>query len=75
MRMSAPPTLQPLILTPWRCKWSQESLGVAVVGLFGDHGRFGDHQATEIVPPQRQLQVIDAGLANCSTAVQTPASP
>ena len=62
VRMSAPPTLQPLTLTPWRSRCSQKACAVAVVGLLGDHDRLGDHQAAEIVPAQRQLEMIDAGL-------------
>src|ERR1700722_7257822 len=31
-----------------------------VVGFFGDHDGFGDHQTTEIVAAERQLEVINA---------------
>ena len=37
-------------------------LGRRVVGFFGDHRRLGDHQTAEVVTPQGQLEVIDAGL-------------
>jgi hypothetical protein len=37
-----------------------ERSGRRVVGLLGDHHRLGDDQATEVVPPQRQLEVIEA---------------
>ena len=60
VRMSAPPTLQPLTLTPCRARWSQNARAVGVVGLLGDHRRLRDHQAAEVVPAQRQLEVIDA---------------
>ena len=64
VRMSAPPTLQPLILTPCRSQVVAKRLGRRVVGLLGDHRRLGDHQAAEVVAPQRQLEVIDAGFAD-----------
>ena len=41
-----------------------ERLGRRVVGLLGDHGRFGDHQPAEVVAPQRQLEVVDPGVAD-----------
>ena len=37
-----------------------ERPGRGVVGLLGDHGRLGDHQAAEVVAAQGQLEVVDA---------------
>ena len=50
-------------LDPMTAQVVAKRLGRVVVGFLGDHRRLGDHQAAEVVAPQRQLEVIDAGLA------------
>ena len=64
VRMSAPPTLQPLTLTPCSAQEVAERAGRRVVGLLGDHRRLGDDQAAEVVPAEGQLEVVDARLAD-----------
>ena len=60
--MSAPPTLQPLTLTPWRSRWSQKARAVASSAFSVMTTDFGYHQAAEIVTAQGQLEIIEAGV-------------
>ena len=71
VRISAPPTLQPLTL-PRGGRDDRRKMGRGIVGFFGDHGRLGDHQAAQVVPRKASSRWSIPVSLIFSAAVRTP---